>query len=645
MLTSIILAAAVQAAPVTPAAQPTVQQAFDAAAALQKQGKFAEAVTAWEALEKRVSTNRRTLAVIAARKAVPLYKLDRRDEATAAARLALAGLPESDTTLRQDRYDTLLLLGVVARASLDYAGAMTLFAEAERFAEAPAEKLGALMVEAETAIFVAPETARAALDRADAIMLTQKVAPNVAGDFQRMRGLLLMNTGDIAGARKMTMKAVQTLGGLTLKIDQRDVQSRSDAAIAALLAGDKDEARRYMAFTGAGRLGDKTLTPGLGITPPDCGGEAGLKPTDVAVIQFTIDPDGSVTDSQPVYAAGGGAVALEFARAARRWSWKPEDVAALPPFYRYNVRVELRCSTAFERPSLLAALAGDLAEWLSGKGVSMPLDDTRPSPAQIAALRAALPVAGIESLQTVPTLYRLMVSPAIGREETLDYGRRALAVVDRAGAPVLARLAIALPMAKAGSAQDWRSSPVRGRLEAMLAEPGYAGDAQARAALRLELADTYKPGTPRAADLLRAVADDPALPAKDPLKVGALVRLASAEKIAGRAVEARSMFERSGLAASQCALVDKEPKLLRFSGEFPQEARRWGFEGWTQVETDIDAEGKALNTRVVAAYPPFVFSDGGRDLVRTARFSKTFRPDGGLGCGGTSTRVRFNLEQ
>ncbi|MFD1788822.1 hypothetical protein ACFSC3_14745 [Sphingomonas floccifaciens] len=634
----------IAAAMIAQAAQPTVQQAFEAATALQRDKKFAEALAAWEALEKRVAGNRRTLAIIAARKAMPLYKLNRRDESIAAARTALAGLPESDTTLRADRYDTLLLLAAVAKASLDYAGAVSLYAEAGRFADQPGDQLGALLGEAETGIFVAPDRARAALDRADAIMAGKTVAPAVIADFQRQRTLLLLNTGDVAGARKMGLKTVTTLGGLTSRVDLRDVAARSDVAIAALLAGDEEEARRYMAYTGAGRLGDdKALSPGTGITPPDCGGDAGLKPSDVAIVQFSIGEDGSVTASEPVYAAGGGRVALEFARAARRWSWEAEEVKALPPFYRYNVRVELRCSVAFERPSLQAALAGDLAEWLQTKRVTLATGTERLTPAELVTLTSSLPAAGSETIAAVPVLYRLMTNSAVGREETLTYGQRAMAIIDRSDAPPLARLAVALPTLKASSAEAWRTSPLRQRLEVLLTDPRYANDPRARAVLRLELADSNKPGSARSVEMLRAVADDAALPDKDPFKVGALVRLASAEKIAGRPDMARAMFERSGLAASQCALVDKQPQLLRFNGEFPQEARRWGFEGWVQVESDIDAEGRALNTRVVAAYPPFVFSDGGRDLVATARFAKTFRPDGGLGCGGTSTKIRFKL--
>ncbi|WP_294299001.1 hypothetical protein [uncultured Sphingomonas sp.] len=644
MVPSIVLALAAQTAP-APVAEPTVQQAFETATKLQLDGKYAEALSAWEALDRRVPNNRRTLAVIAARKASALFKLNRRDDATTAARLALAGMPAGDPTLRQDRYDTTLLLAAVAQRALDYAGALDEFTAAEAIAVGPSEKLGALLGEAETAIFVAPDRAKPALDKADALMTGQKVAPTVTADFQRQRALLLLNTGDVTGGRRMATKAVSTLGGLSLRVDLRDVQARSDVALAALLDKDEEEARRYMAYTGAGRFKKGADFRAGSLSPPDCGGEAGLKPSDVAVIQFSINEDGSVSDSEPIYAAGGGLVALEFARATRQWTWTPEAVKELPPFFRRNVRLEMRCSVAFQRPSLEDSLTAELAEWLRSKGVTLTIDDRRVASRQVDTLRAALVAAGTgtdSDLKAAPILYRLIVNPAVGREETLIHGARLMAIVDRLKGPPLARLAVAVPMTRAMSAQDSRNA-MRMRTEALLADPVFAADAQARAVLRLQLSDMYKAGAPQTITLLQEVANDAALDAKDPLKVGALVRLASAEKMAGRLTEARQAFEKSGVAADQCALLDKGPAMLKFDAEFPTDAQRWGFEGWAQVENDVDAEGKALNTRVVAAYPPFVFSDSARRLFDSARYAKTFRPDGGLGCGGRTNRVNFRL--
>ncbi|MGK3871062.1 hypothetical protein ABI004_14930, partial [Enterococcus faecium] len=79
----------------------------------------------------------------------------------------------------------------------------------------------------------------------------------------------------------------------TQRIDVRDVSVRSDAAIAYLLGGNETEARRYVAMTGAGATSIGLIDPGVAMVPPDCGGEAGLKPDDMAVVEFSIADDGT----------------------------------------------------------------------------------------------------------------------------------------------------------------------------------------------------------------------------------------------------------------------------------------------------------------------------------------------------------------
>jgi outer membrane biosynthesis protein TonB len=69
----------------------------------------------------------------------------------------------------------------------------------------------------------------------------------------------------------------------------------------------------------------------------------------------------------------------------------------------------------------------------------------------------------------------------------------------------------------------------------------------------------------------------------------------------------------------------------------------WGFEGWTQMQYDVSADGHVLNQRAVVSYPPFVFDKASGNVVKGARYEKTFRPDGGLGCGGQTSRVIFRL--
>ncbi|WP_447414968.1 hypothetical protein, partial [Clostridium perfringens] len=86
--------------------------------------------------------------------------------------------------------------------------------------------------------------------------------------------------------------------------------------------------------------------------------------------EFSIADDGTAQGVRPIYAAGGGKVALEFARAVRQWAWTADQVKAMPTFLRYNARVEVRCNLAFQRPSIGDGLDAELVAWGRGKGLT-----------------------------------------------------------------------------------------------------------------------------------------------------------------------------------------------------------------------------------------------------------------------------------
>ena len=621
----------------------TIQQDFEAATALDAGTDKQAALKAWEALEHR-TVNPRSHAIVLVRKSAVLMALDRKDEAVAAARAGLAGLPAGDATLDGDRYRAHLNLGRVAQSALDYASAASEYHAASTIAETGTDKAVSLLGEIETATFVDPAAAQNALAEAKALLAKAKVEPVVSAEFGRRESLLLLNQGNFEGARAKSVEAVKLLGGLTDKTDLRDVSARSDTAIAALLAGKGDEARRYMAMTGAGRLPTGSFDPALQMTPPDCGGEAGLKPNDMAVIEFSIGNDGSVISSHPIYAAGGGKVALEFARAALGWSWTPEQVKNLPLFFRYNIRVEMRCSTAFERPSVTKLLNDNFETWLDGKKLTVPpasgVSDALALPRQRAALAAIEAKDGAQSAALLPALYLLLENGVLPREEKNALARRALAIADASGVPPLPRLVLDLTVRGTARSEGWRGNGFVKDVMPLLSQAPYAGDPQARSALRLFIADANQRGS-RTRELLRQVADEPALAKNDPMRVVALVRLASLDQQAGDAAAARTAFEESGLAANQCGLIDSPPRLLSAGGTYPQEAMSWGFEGWTRTQFDVSADGKVVNTRAILSYPPFVFTKAGVSTVAGARYAKTYRPDGSLGCGSSIQGVRF----
>jgi hypothetical protein len=632
--------------PATGNATPTAQQLFDAAVALDQTPDAADAARAWLALEQRSKPGSRSRAIAQVRRGGALIRANDPAAAAEVLRAGLAALPKADATLAEDRLIARLRLAALALDALDYASAADFYVAAEADAADPVTKLAVLLGQVQSMTFVDPDRAKAALARAEAVAAgVSKIDDAVKALIARRQAELLLNTGDFVGAKAAALRAVAASGGLTTRTSLSDVVVRSDAAIAFLLAGQPDQARQYMAMTGAGRLPKGEFDPAAEMRAPDCGGEAGLKPEDVAVVEFSIADDGTVRGVAPVYAAGGGQVALEFARTVREWWWPAERVAAIPPFFRYGARVEMRCSTAFPRPSIEDNVDAQVDRWLTAKGVDLP--DAANGPAALAAQRAALATATAvspTSLATLGALFRLSRNWALPGDERSALYDRALAIVVAQNAPPVVRLAFDPAILDTSERHDRR----RAALVALMASPPYAGDPQARAILRLMVADrdlSRRNGDAAAMPVLRQIVDDTALSKDDPLKVGALVRIASVEQRAGKVDAARTAFAATGLDATQCALIDTRPKLLSAPGSeaFPREALVWGFEGWAQVQFDIAADGRTSTPRALLSYPPFIFTAASTNFLKSARFSKTYRPDGEPGCGGTTQKVIFKL--
>jgi len=625
---------------------PTIQQAFEDATALYAGGKFADAVTAWEKLEPRVANRPRNLAIVRLRKGLALFQLDRRDEAAASTRAALAMLPASDATLRDDRLQGYILLGRVAETSLDYATAAENYRQAGSLSQTSIEHLSALRGLVETETFIDSDAAVADLAGAQQ-WLADKSVDNVSrATMRRVESQLLLNRGDFAAARVAAGEGVKLLGGLTSKTDLNDVAARSNYAIAAMMLGDRDDARRYMAYTGAGRVSTGSFDPAVQMTPPDCGGDSDLRPDDTAVVEFSIGDDGSVTYAMPVYASRGGKVALQFARAVRNWSWTPEQVKALPAFFRHRARVELRCSTEFPKPSLLDYLDKTLAKWLDERGIDTPLKRDGADAALLAGERKELAdlekTKGADALALVPILHALSRNSVLQIEEGAGFAQREAAILAANKAPPLARLSADLKGWQSKNSDSWGGRRSFRSLEAPAASGPYAEDPEARAVLRLMMSDASRGfDKERSLALLDQVANDTALPAEDGFKVGALIRKASILTQRGDLAGAKAAYARTGTTADQCSLIDSTPRMTGYGGTFPDEAKMWGFEGWVAVQFDVGADGRTINPRAVISYPPFIFTQAGDDVFKTARFEKAFRPDGGIGCGGVTQRVKF----
>jgi len=634
-------------ADVTPPA-PTIQQAFDAATALQDSGKFADALAEWEKLEPRVANKPRSLALVRLRKGLTLYRLDRRDDAVASVRAALAVLPANEPTMRNDRIQGYNLLGKVAETSLDYATASDNYRQAEALAATPVEHLGTLRGLIETETFVDSDAAVADLARVQQWLVDPSVDNVARAALKRVESQLLLNRGDFAGARTAAGEGVKLLGGLTSRTDLNDVAVRSNYAIAAMMLGDRDDARKYMAYTGAGRVSTGSFDPAVQMTPPDCGGDSDLRPDDIAVVEFSIGDDGTIVYASPVYASRGGEVALQFARAVRGWSWKPEQVKALPAFFRYRARVELRCSTEFPKPSLLDYLDKSLAKWLEARGVDIPLKRDGADAALLAAERKELAdlekIKGADSLALVPILHLLSRNTVLQIEEGARLAQREATILAANKAPAMARLSADLKGWQSKNSDSWGGRRYFRMLEAAAASGPYAEDPEARAVLRLMMSDASRGfDKERSLALLDQVANDAAVPVENGFKVGALIRKASILTQRGDLAAAKAVYAQTGTTADQCSLIDSSPRLVGVGGTFPDEAKMWGFEGWVSVQFDVGADGRTINQRAVVSYPPFIFTKAGDDTLKTARYEKAFRPDGGIGCGGVTQRVRFTM--
>lgn len=628
---------------------PSVQQQFEGASAALKAGNWNEALAGYGALEKRLAKTPRSLSIVRVRKGEALRQLDRDAEAAAAIKAGLAGLPANDASLREDRFLALTTLGEMDLRALDYASAHARFKEAERFVDTPVGKARVLALLIQTGTFIDLEGALADSDRAMAHIATMAADKAVRARFSILRARVLLNLGRYNEAQAEGRRTVNQLGGLGLKVDHDDIVARSDYALAAMLAGDKEEARKYLAYTGAGRLPDDGFGQATEMRPPPCGGTDGLQPDDVGVVEFSIREDGSVGSARPIYSSRRGESALEFARAVANWSWTPEKVKKIDPFYRALTRIELRCSTTTARPSVASMLTPTVAEWVIRKGVTPVTIQQTGDARRLAPLREELArrekASGVNALQLVPVLAELSASSVQSAEESVEAARRALTIVEAGQATPIVRLFFSARLWQLQSRSERNNDRYTRALEGALFDPGFAADPVARSALRLITVDAWQRGNPKeTVILLKQVVDDAALAPNDPFRVGALVRLASHELQMGNAEGARTAFEQSGLSARQCALIDGGPALRAdpsTKNAFPSDARRWGFGGWALVQYDVAADGKTVNQRPLVAYPPFVFGDGAKDIVRGTRYEESYRPDGGLGCGGNLRRVIF----
>lgn len=650
--------AAVFAAPIAaqPAPEPaarTVQQRFDSAAAKLAARDWAGALADLDALEADLAAPDRpgsaNLALVRASRGEALQHLGRVADARATLAQALESGGLEHPSLLGERDAARIRLARLEEFEHDHAAANRNFLTLAESTGDELTKIVALTGAARTEMFV---DAAAALRHIDEALALTEAATGLGKEelstVLGLKGRVLLNAGRFEEAQELLRRAVSLRGGLGTRVDQGDIALRSDMALALLRAGDTEEARRYLAYTGAGRTEENLQTPAE-MSLPACGGVAGLRPEDVAVVQFAILSDGTVVGAQPILASRPGEMAYDFARAVNGWRWDAEAAEQIDPFFRVATRVEVRCTNSVKRPPVTAEIDRALTGWMESKGIDLAERDSVVAPVEQLEAQLAAESGVHKRLEAMIELGR---HPGVGHKKSRAYIGDALALIRTADAPPAAIVSVAVSDAdlsvRYGSNYRAWNARTAAALTPLLGDPIVANDPRLRATVRLILADRYAEARAGDAEVaaLRGVTEDAGLSDRDPLKIGALVMLANIAANEGRLAEAQAAYQRTGLTAQQCALIDGGPVMRRTgasSSDFPREAMRWGFEGWTSVEFDIDAEGRTANRRIIAAYPPAVFAEASAGILDDARYRASYRPEGDLGCGGQTQRVVFKL--
>jgi len=633
-----------------PAQQPSMQQRFDAASEALRAERWEEALQQFEAIEARLApTDRRSLAIVRVRKADALVRLGRREEARTALQLGLADLPESDASLNEDRFLGFVALGQIAELTLDYAEAARHYRTAKALPVPVSLRLTVYRGLIQTQMFDNAPAALADADEALALARDAATGAQHEGVLRTLRGRVLLSMGRHGEARSELRTAMERLGGLTRRVNLADIVARSDLAIAAMLDGRQEDARRYLAYTGAGHH-ETSFSPGTGrMEPPPCGDELG--PDDVAVLEFSVRDDGSLGHVMPIYSSRQGRAALAFARAARSWAWEPEAFSEVPLIFRMGMRVAVRC-TQRQRDDDGSGFSetDEMTNWYAAHGIASGRrhDDAPLSrPAQLREELAQREAAGGPHSPTLlGPLISLARHPSVGSAETAGYLSRALpiAVEARAPAAVIAGLAVRL----ASSEQRERhhagaQSPPD--YAAILAHPSLRDDPRAAAAIRVrQAAGLYQQGEDReAADLLIEIRRTAGLAQEDPIMKDIL----ALEVVLAAAREdwdaARATYQAIGPSAEPCRPRPRISRPSSSSRDFPDEAYRWGFEGWAWVEAAPTRDGELGRPRTIVSYPAFVFDESAERIAGRISLEHTYLPDE-RSCSPIRQLVSYRLE-
>jgi tetratricopeptide (TPR) repeat protein len=642
--------------------QPGLQEQFNTASAAWEKDDCAAALPIFAQLAQDPHFKPGTLpaAAIGLRRGLCLLQTGHADEGEPMVAAALPRIRTEGQAFDAEVAMAEYQLGAQAMARWDHDTALAHF-RAALTRQQGVERLKTLSRIAQLTAFDGDRVGMDATDEALRILQPEGATPSRAGlaQWHTLHARILLNQGDIKGGRAEMKLALSLSGGEKDSINLAEALMRADVAQAAMLDHDQDDAYKYMALSGSGRIEGSPFARARVMDPPACGPDTGLSPQDSAVVEFSIDENGQVHSAQPIYSASGYAQASAFARAVFTWAWAPQDAAKIPAFFRAASRVELRCSNADGDgagggASPLTPLRARFMSWARGamapylpaaalvggddaKGPAWPMLVTAAQAAQDRKDNAG-ELAARTWLAQIDLRPPSQVLASIERAQSLT-AEPGVPPEPRNGALVLLRAAVL----------DARwSNPVTAAasLLALTNDPAVAQDALAQdTALLLWTGQgsTRQKGE-AAMQPLQRVANDSRLGDHHPLRQFAQLRLATEAARKGDLAQAQSLFQATGLNAEQCALIGPRPAMASQGNKtFPDDAQRWGFEGWVRTEFDIQADGHTSDVRAVVAYPPFIFASAAQRILKSSRYQSSYRPEGGAACSANNENVNFRI--
>ena len=349
----LVLFAAATAIFAAPLSAQSGQDRFDAAQASFEAKDWAAAAEGFGAVAEALSESQRSGpagAAVLSRRGEALARLGKTETALpileeAAAIFAKAGGQSTEASINS----YFLGASYELRGEIDRAAAA--YADARRLDPDPSPASIWATALARTAMFDDPATARQILDGAIAAAEHHGMEEDNLAALHVLRGRIELNH-DIDAAGTHYNKALDIVGRRSTRVSVLASQIRSEASYAEFLRGRRDAALKTLAYSGAGRVMDKTPPLPTFLSLPDCAPLTAVRPDDTMIVDLRIAEHGQVSGVTPIYSSRPGAIEPAFLTSLSETAWNREDLAEVEPFFRASMRVLVRCHASEETQSL-----------------------------------------------------------------------------------------------------------------------------------------------------------------------------------------------------------------------------------------------------------------------------------------------------